>query len=123
MRVQFYDNPIREPLPRDKVSFNKIGLYMFEDGRRFSIGFDITPFVERPSIQIFVVDPSGNEVTSMTVVETNQSNFSFTMHLPDDQGQQDLDVTAVLFYVEPDGSRLIVNKNTSKLNPMIIGEQ
>lgn len=123
MKVQFYDNPIREPLPREKVCFNKIGLYMFEDGRRFSIGFDITPFAERPSIQIFVVDASGNEVASMTVVETNQSNFSFTMHLPEDHRQQDLDVTAVLFYLEPDGSRQIVDKTTSKLDPRVIGEQ
>lgn len=123
MRIQLYEDPIREPRDREEVRFNQIGLYMYEDGRRFMVGFDLTPFKERPSIRVFAEDESGNEVASLTIIETLQTNFNLTMHLPEESKQEEYDVSAFLYYQSPPGGKQIVDRITKKLNPSKPGEQ
>ena len=123
MRIQFYEDPIQEPRVREEVQFNQIGLYMYEDGRRFMVGFDLTPFIDLPSIQVFAEDESGKEVASMTIIETFQSNFNLTMHLPEDAEQDRYDVSAILYYQTHAGGKKIVDQISKKLDTSKPGEQ
>lgn len=123
MRIQFYDDPVWELRSREEVRFNQLGLYMHEDGRRFSVGFDITPFKERPSIQVFAADVAGKEISSMRVIETNQPNFNLTMHLPEAIEQKEVFVTAVLYYADVNARPLVVDKISAELDISKPGEQ
>lgn len=123
MRIQFYEDPIREPRSREEVRFNQLGIFMYEDGRRFVVGFDLTPFMERPSLQVNVTDKSGREVTSLTIIEAVQTNFNLTMHLPKDGNNNLFDVSALLYYRTTDGEKLVVDKITKKLDSSRTGEQ
>ena len=123
MRIQLYDDPIREPRAREEVRFNQLGLFMHEDGGRFVVGFDLTPFKERPSIQVFVTDESGEELTSLTIIESLQTNFHLTMHLPDNKSKGLYNVSALLFYQTPDNDKIVVDDISKKLDASRTGEQ
>lgn len=123
MRIQFHEDPVWELRSREEVRFKRLGLFMYDDGRRFAIGFELTPFQERPSIQVFVADDSGNEQTSMTVIEAMQPNFSLTMHLPEEAEPQNLKVTAVIYYEFPEQGREVVDKMSTMLDTSKPGEQ
>ena len=123
MRIQVHENPVWELRSREEVRFKRLGLFMYEDGRRFALGFELTPFQERPSIQVFVSDDSGNEKASMTIIEAMKPNFSLTMHLPEGAEQQNLKVTAVLYYELPDQGRFIVDNISVMLDASNPGEQ
>ena len=122
MRIQFYEDPIGEPRSREEVRFNQIGLFMHEDGR-FVVGFDLTPFIERPSIQVFVTDEAGEAVTSLTIIESIQTNFHLTMHLPADQSDGLYTVSALLYYQTMDNEKSVVDQISKKLEASKPGEQ
>ncbi len=123
MRIQFYEDPILLPRVPKEVRFNQIGLFMHEDGGRFVVGFDLTPFEERPSIQVFVTDESGENVTSLTIIESLKTNFHLTMHLPGHESNGLYNVSALLFYQSMDKEKLIVDEISKKLDASKPGEQ
>ena len=47
--INFYDEPPESSRSPEDVRLKSLGLYVHEDGRRVAVGFDITPFQERPS--------------------------------------------------------------------------
>ena len=96
---------------------------MHDDGGRFVVGFDLTSFKERPSIQVFVTDESGEEVTSLTIIESLQTNFHLTMHLPDNKSKGLYNVSALLFYQTPDNDKIVVDDISKKLDASKTGEQ
>ena len=65
MDIKFFDDPFEGPKPREEVRIKQLGLYMHEDGRRVAVGFDITPFLERPSIQVTFTNERGEEAGSL----------------------------------------------------------
>jgi hypothetical protein len=123
MKIQFYEDPIREPRTREEVRFNRLGIFMHADGRRFMVGFDLTPFMERPSLQVSVTDESGRELTSLTIIEAIQTNFNLTMHLPEDGNDSLFDVSALLYYRTAASEKLVVDQITKKLDISRTGEQ
>jgi hypothetical protein len=123
MKIQFYEDPIRERRPREEVRFNRLGIFMYEDNRRFVVGFDLTPFIERPSLQVCVTDESGRELTSLTIIEAIQTNFNLTMHLPEHGNNTLFDVSALLYYRTTASEKLVVDQITKKIDSNKPGEQ
>jgi hypothetical protein len=123
MRVQFFEDPQRGPRPREDVRFNQLGLFVHEDGRRVAVGFDITPFLERPSIQVIVTSDSGQEAATFSIIEATQSNFNVTMHLRDKEPTELYTVEAYLFYPSPEEPRMVVDKATRTFYASRPGEQ
>jgi hypothetical protein len=83
MDIQFFDNPLETPKSREDVRLKELGLYVYEDGRRVAVGFNLTPFIERPSIEVRVLNARGEKAGWLNVIETLDANFSLTMHLRD----------------------------------------
>jgi hypothetical protein len=129
MRIQFYDDPAMGPRPREEVRFNQIGLYVYEDRKRVAVGFDITPFLERPSIQVTMLNEEGLEVSNMTVIEAMQPNFNLTMHMQapaqiqDEKPSENYRIEARLYYRSGEGERQVVDRKTRTFDPSKIGEQ
>lgn len=123
MRVQFFEDPLRGPRPREEVRFNQLGLFVHEDGRRIAVGFDITPFLDRPSIQVVVTNESGQEAATFSIIEATQPNFNVTVHLRDDEPTELYTVEAYLYYSSPGEPRTVVDKATGILNSSSPGEQ
>lgn len=124
MKVQFFDNPTRGPVPREDVRFNRLGLYMYDDGQRVAVGFDVTPFRERPNIEVSLRNEEGKEAASLNVIEANQSNFNLTMHIRDDSASNQYEVKAILYYPSQDnGDRMVVDSVIKTLDVSQVGEQ
>lgn len=123
MRINFFDDPLETPKPREDVRLKQLGLFVYPDGRRIAVGFDITPFLERPSIEVRVVNANGEVAGSLNVIQTLESNFNLTMHLRDKEPTEIYEITAVLYYTPSNEPRMIVHTLTRTFNTTITGNQ
>ncbi|KAA3655480.1 MAG: hypothetical protein DWQ04_33475 [Chloroflexi bacterium] len=123
MEINFFDDSSKAPKSREDVRLNQLGLYLHEDKRRVSVGFDMTPFIERPCIEVTAVNARGEHAGSLHVIDTMDANFSLVMHLRDKEPTDIYEITAVLYYATPDTERVNVHTFTRSLDLNKIGEQ
>lgn len=123
MDIRFFDDPMETPRPREEVRIQQMGLFVYEDGRRVAVGFDLTPFLERPSLEITVINANGQPAGSMTVIETMEANFTLTLHLRDKEPTEKYELTADLYYAAPDEDRLDVHRMSASFDVTQPGEQ
>lgn len=121
--IQFFDTSFDMPLAREEVKFNDVGFFVYDDRRRVAIGFNITRFLEGPSIEVSITNDNGEPAGSLTVVETNSTNFSLTMHLRDDRPTAIYHVQATLYYATPDTERMDVYTHYGTFDVSKPGEQ
>lgn len=121
--VNFFDDPSKAPRSREAVRFNQLGIYVHEGSRRIAVGFDITPFIERPSIEVNVKNILGAPAGNLTVVETLDSNFSLTLHLRDREPTDVYEVSATLYYATPETGRTDVHTLVGTVDVSVPGEQ
>lgn len=105
MNIRFFDDPLESPKSREDVRIKQLGLFVFEDKRRVAVGFDITPFLERPSIDVDAVNSSGQFAGTMTIVNANAPNFTLTLHLRDKEPTDTYKLRVTLYYAAPDTER------------------
>ncbi|HSH03145.1 MAG TPA: hypothetical protein VLL52_11550 [Anaerolineae bacterium] len=105
MEIKFFDDPFESPKPRHEVRIKQLGLYIYPDQRRVAVGFELTPFLEKPSIEVKVVNAEGVSAGSMNVIEAFQTNFSLTMHLRDKAPTSPYHLRAILYYATPETER------------------
>ena len=123
MDIQFFDNPFEMPKSREDVRLKELGLYVYEDGRRVAVGFNLTPFIERPSIEVRVLNARGEKAGWLNVIETLDANFSLTMHLRDREPTEVYEVTAVVYYQTPETERMDVHQVVRQFDATKPGEQ
>lgn len=123
MQINFFDNPQESPRSREDVRLKQLGLYLHEDLRRVSVGFDITPFIERPSIEVTIHNANGELAGSLHVIESLDTNFSLNVHLRDKEPTEQYTVTATLYYATPESERMNVHSVTRPLDRTHVGEQ
>jgi hypothetical protein len=123
MRIHFYDDPGGGPKAREEVRFNRLGLYMYPQKRQVAVGFDITPFLEKPSIEVTLTNEMGERAATLTVIEAMQPNFSLIMHLRDQVPSQKYQVEAILYYPSVEDGRQVVHQIEKSLDATQEGEQ
>jgi hypothetical protein len=123
MRIHFYDDPNGGPKAKAEVRFNRLGLYMYPQDRRVAVGFDITPFLEKPSIEVIITNSQGEQAASLMVIEAMQPNFSLVMHLRDKTPTDTYRVEAVLYYLSLEHGRQIIDRVEKTLDATSEGEQ
>lgn len=74
-------DPEDVPRPRDEVRLRQLAVTPMPDGRRLRIDIEMTPFLERPTLDLDVLNPIGESLVRTTVVEADSPSFSLTMHL------------------------------------------
>ena len=121
--IQFFDSSFEVPKAREDVRFNQVGFFVYEDQRRVAVGFDITKFLEGPSIEVNITNDNGEPAGTLTVVETNSANFSLTMHLRDKEPTDLYHVKATLYYNSPDDERMDVYTHEATIDVSKPGEQ
>ncbi len=73
--------PDETPLPPEAVRFRSVTAEPYPDGRRVRFKVELTPFLERPSLEIAVRNSNGDEVSSISIVENMDRAFTLTAHL------------------------------------------
>ena len=59
MQIEFFDDPLQQPKSREEVRIKQIGIFVHDDLRKISFGLELTPFLERPSIEVSIVNGQG----------------------------------------------------------------
>ena len=108
MNVTFFDDPLSQE-PED-VRIRKVGFYVYEDKRRVAVGFNLTPFRERPSVEATIVNERGELAGSLNVIEVLRPNFSLTMHLRDKEPTATYMARVVVYYATPETQRQDVDE-------------
>ncbi|MEW6569026.1 MAG: hypothetical protein AB1449_12845 [Chloroflexota bacterium] len=73
--------PTEIPRPPEEVRFRRVRAEPYADGARVRLKVSLTPFQQRPNIEITVRDEAGQEVASTTIIENLDPNLSLTLHL------------------------------------------
>lgn len=123
MDIRFFDDPLESPRGREDVRFRQIGLFLYPDMRRMMFGAELTPFVERPSIEVVLTNGDGAPAGSLHVIETLTPNFSLTLHLRDAETVNPYRLTAVLYYSWPDRDKIEVDRRSVTFHMTEPGEQ
>jgi hypothetical protein len=123
MHVQFYDDLNGGPKSRKEVRLNELGLFVYEDGRRVAVGFDLTPFLERPSLLVTITNVEGEEAASLSVIEAMEPNFNLTVHLRDNASLDPYTVEAIVYYVSEEGKREVSDRVVKAFDSSKPGEQ
>jgi hypothetical protein len=102
--ISFMDNEIElydeVPQPPENVKLEALLARVYPDGRRVRLGIKVTPFLERPNIEVFIFNSEGQEVSSMSIVESLDHNFELTAHLRGPQPHGRYTLRGELFYGE-----------------------
>lgn len=122
MQIEFFHDPLQQPKAREDVRIKQIGLYVHDDARRISFGLELTPFLERPSIQVAITNGVGKPAGALTVIETMTPNFSLIIHLRDEETVDPYELTAHIYYATPETDRLDVDHHTVSFNAAVSGE-
>ncbi len=79
MEINFF-NPGDVPKPRADIKIERFEAQPYPDGWRVKVTLDVTPFQERPNLEIRL-KLGERLVTELSVVETMHRHMEFTMHI------------------------------------------
>jgi len=74
--------PDEVPVPPADVRFRTVEVVPLADGRRLRVRLSLTPFLERPNIDLTIQDGQGRPLASAAIVETDEASMQLTVHLP-----------------------------------------
>lgn len=96
----FFDNPDDPPQPPEKMEIRSLTADPYEDGRRVAVEIGITPFQQAPNMEITVTNSNGQQVSLLSVVEANEKDMAFTLHLREQKTGGSYTLKAELFYTD-----------------------
>jgi len=70
----------------------------YEDQRRVRLSLEMTPFRERPHLEILVLNAEGEEVASTSIIEPMSWKLELTLHLRDGGAHNPYTAQVLLLY-------------------------
>lgn len=80
MDIQFF-NGAHAPKPREEIKIEEVVITPYPDRFRVHADVKVTPFRERPNLNLIIHDEQDNIVSELNIIETMHFNMEFTMHL------------------------------------------
>lgn len=94
----FLQDPNEIPLPPAEVRIETLTADPYPDGRRVRVSLTVTPFQQRPNLDIIVTNPSGDQLAQASIIESMTRKMELTLHLRGPQPLGSHHLEAVLFY-------------------------
>jgi hypothetical protein len=94
----FFQDPTDIPLPPEEVRIRELTAEPWPDRRKVRVKLELTPFQKRPNGEINILNDKGEEVISVSFIETIDPKMQFTMHLRTLETEGEFTVTATVFY-------------------------
>ncbi|MBE0409226.1 MAG: hypothetical protein IBX69_05770 [Anaerolineales bacterium] len=98
----FFHDPSDVPVPPKEVRIRQFQVNPWSDGKRVSVYLELSPFQQNPNGEIKVINADGDEVASLSIIETIDPKNEFTIHLRRAETKGEYTVTVNIFYVDPD---------------------
>lgn len=89
-------------LPRDQVKITGVKATPYPDGQRVNVAVEITPFRERPNLDIIIRDKDNQRVANAAAIAIMNFRVDFNLHLRGVENPAgDYTVSAQLYYENP----------------------
>lgn len=95
--IEFFE-PEEMSRPQSEVRIASLSARPYPDGRRVRVHIGLTPFAQRPNLDIRVLNAAGESVASANVVEAIEREMELTLHLRGDAPAGAYLVRASLYY-------------------------
>ncbi|MBI5351370.1 MAG: hypothetical protein HZB50_01900 [Chloroflexi bacterium] len=80
MEFFFPEDNLTRAVP-EETKINSLTAQPYPDGRRLRVNLEVTPFQQRPYIEVTLNNSNGDEVASASLVEPMSWKLEFTMHI------------------------------------------
>ncbi len=96
----FFSDPNEIPLPPEEVRIRDFRAEPWSNGRMIRIYLEVDPTQKRPSAELSLIDPSGEEVSNIHIVESMTRKMEVNMHLRSEPKPGEYTLSATLFFSE-----------------------
>lgn len=109
----FFSNIDEAPVPPAEVRIRQLTAKPRRDRARIDVHFALTPFQQRPNIEVAINDGAGRQVSALSIVEAIDPAMDFTMHLrqADTGGHYTLEL--LVFYADIETQAAANGRQTS----------
>jgi hypothetical protein len=94
----FFTEPDNNGQPPEKIRFEKTHIEPYQGTNRIKLQIEITPFLEKPNIEIEIFSKDGNLISSMSIVEIIEHKFELTLHLRDENPKGEYLLKTNIYY-------------------------
>lgn len=101
---------------REDVRITEIKTEVSPEGRRVAVDIIMTPFIERPSLQVRILNASGEKAAALSIVESLDTTVGVVMHLRDQQPTQEYTLQALLYFASPGSERTRQDIHTKEVS-------
>jgi hypothetical protein len=77
----FLTDPQVECLPPAAIRLINLRAEPYPDGKRLRIVLELSPFQQKPHLALSLTDPTGEVVTTISIIEPVACNLDLTLHL------------------------------------------
>jgi hypothetical protein len=81
MDLNFVD-PSEAPVPPEELQLKAMKVEPFPDQRRIKVRLELSPFQQRPTLVVAILDKEDQKVATTSIIESIDNVLEFTMHLP-----------------------------------------
>src|SRR5450631_3789451 len=78
--IDFFDQK-DVPQPRDKIKIERLQAQPYADGWRVKLTIEVTPFQERPNLEVRLKSVVGQVIADLSIIETMHRLMEFTLHI------------------------------------------
>jgi hypothetical protein len=119
----FFRDPNEIPLPPEEVRIVRFEAEPWSDGRRVHIYLEVSPFQKRPNGGIAITNAMGDELASISIIETMDSKMEFTMHMRGAELVGPFTVSVYISYPEEPPETTTEQDNLPEMRPQRIVDQ
>jgi hypothetical protein len=94
----FFADPNDPPLPPEQVRLRSLRAESWQEGARVKVFLEISPFQKRPSAEVILLDPDGEEAAHTSILETISRKLEFTLHLRAGSPPGEYTLQVVVYY-------------------------
>ncbi len=80
----FFPGPEVERFPPEKIRFLDLSAELNPDSKRLHVRLELTPFEKKPNIELILSDPTGQELSSASIIEPMGWKLELTLHIRKD---------------------------------------
>ncbi len=98
MDSDFSDQNKKQQEPSAVTRFEELKVEPWDDKSRLTIKVLLSPFQQRPSLRLKICNLQGEKIVETTIIETMDTAFELTMHLPKQIGSGQFFLQGNVFY-------------------------
>ena len=102
MDINFFDNPADAPKMREDVRITRTRFEVSPEARRVAVDVELTPFIERPTLQLLLFNERDEPAGRLTIIETLDRVISVVMHIRDKQPTSRYQLRVTVYYASVD---------------------